>query len=147
MKLLTKPKFEFEMDTPDGWTTDRKDTGVLFTYDDDPEVKVIVTFEKVPASLDLHKGGLEFFVNEIKKQLDDADFRNEERININGIPAIQFEFLHNQKGQKVHKLQVFVKDQEQLYSITCIAPETKYYAAKQFFDIFTDSFRLPGGEE
>ncbi len=142
--MLTKSQFEFEIDTPDGWTTDRKDTGVLFTYGEDPAIRVIVTFEKVPASLDLHQGGLEFFINEIKKQLEDADFRNEERIEINGLPAIQFEFVHVQKGKKVHKLQVFVKDEERLYSITCIAPEKDYYAVKSMFDVFTDSFRRPG---
>ncbi len=142
--MLNKPQFEFEIDTPDGWTTDRKDTGVVFTYDEEPDIKVIITFEKVPASLDLHQGGLEFFINEIKKQLEDADFRNEERIEINGLPAIQFEFVHFQKGKKVHKLQVFVKDEERLYSITCIAPEKKFYAIKTMFDVFTDSFRQPG---
>jgi hypothetical protein len=141
--MLSKPQFEFEIDTPDGWTEDRKDTGVVFTFDEDPEVKVIITFDKVPASLDLHKGGLEFFVNEVKKQLEDAEFRNEEQIEINGLPAIQFEFIHVQNGKQVHKMQVFVKDETRLYSITCIAPEEKFYGAKAMFDIFTDSFRKP----
>ncbi|OLS12613.1 MAG: hypothetical protein RBG13Loki_3758, partial [Promethearchaeota archaeon CR_4] len=131
--MLSKPKFEFEIDAPEEWTSDRKDTGVVFTYDLDPTVKVIITFNKVPASLDIHKGGLEFFVNEVKKQLEDAEFRNEERVEINGLPAIQFEFLHTQKEQRVHKLQVFVKDGERLYSITCIAPEEKFYGAKPMF--------------
>ncbi len=145
--MLKNPKFEFEVDTPEDWSTDRKDTGVVFTYDKDPEVKVIITFNKIPASLDLHKGGLEFFINEIKKQLDDVEFRNEDRIFVNGLAAIEFEFTHVQNGKKVTKYQVFVKDEERLYSITCIAPEEKYYGAKEMFDTFTDSFRKPDETE
>src|SRR5271157_96567 len=139
--------FEFEVSTPDGWSTEKGGNGVVFTYDEEPDVKVLITFNKVPEQLDLHEGGLEFFIDEIKKQLADAEFRNEDKVEINGLQAIEFEFLHEQAGVQVHKLQTFVKDGERLYSITCIAPEEKFYGAKPMFEVFTDSFRRPGEEE
>jgi hypothetical protein len=135
---------EFEVNIPDGFSSTKGGNGAVFTYDEEPDVKVLITFNKVPDQLDLHEGGLEFFIDEIKKQIADAEFRNEDKVEVNGLPAIEFEFLHDQQGVQVHKLQEFVKDGDTLYSITCVAPEEKFYGAKPMFEVFTDTFRRPG---
>ena len=68
--------FEFEVSIPDGFTSEKGSNGAVFTYEEEPDVKVLITFNRVPEQLDLHEGGLEFFIDEIKKQIADVEIRN-----------------------------------------------------------------------
>ena len=119
----TNERIGFSVEIPDGWRVASEDEASVLFKEEGREFgpNVLVSADEIPEGLSLHEGGLTFFERQFEEQFPDADFGNEQRIEIDGREAIAFNVGYaydTDDGQvPVVKMAVFVRDGTRLFSV------------------------------